>query len=624
MKEAYPAADRTKKLQILSLSPFGIEKTMTFFGAKHHMVCTARNLKKDHGILPEVPKMSKGKIITKDMEQKVKDFFEDDRISRQMPGKKDCISVRDSEGKKVNMQKRLVLSNLKEVFAKFKELDDHPDIGFSSFAALRPKHCVLAGSSGTHAVCVCTYHQNPTLQLNAIGQQHLTLQDVMEEAVCDINNRSCMMRDCQDCPGQQAVINFIKDLPAMEDKDEIRYKQWVSTDRCTLQDIVQSTDDFLESFSAAIIKLLRHHQISREQADAFKRAKECLDDHTGVLVLDFAENYSFLVQDAAQGFHWDNSQCTLHPFVFYFKGSDGSIQHQSFCFISDMTKHSTAMVHTFLKTLIPLLKETHPQLQKINYYSDGCAGQYKNRYNFINLLFHEKDFGILAEWNFFATSHGKGAADGIPGAMKRSAAKASLQRPYNNQILTAWDFFEHCQKYCINIKCFYTAQTEVEEVTAALEPRFNMALIITGTQKHHHFQPIGAGKLEISETSHGHSPRKLATICHEAEDIQNCPAEDQDAEPQNLVGSYVVVAYDSKQWVGFVDHKDEEYGDYLIRFLHPHGKKSFYSFPDNRNEECFKDDHEIKGVLPAPSLSGRSARIRYSFPMESLESLMTD
>ena len=106
------------------------------------MVCTARNLKKDHGILPEVPKMSKGKIITKDMEQKVKDFFEDDSISRQMPGKKDCISVRDSEGKKVNMQKRLVLSNLKEVFAKFKELDDHPDIGFSSFAALRPKHCV--------------------------------------------------------------------------------------------------------------------------------------------------------------------------------------------------------------------------------------------------------------------------------------------------------------------------------------------------------------------------------------------------------------------------------------------------------------------------------------------------
>ena len=44
----------------------------------------------------------------------------------------------------------------------------------------------------------------------------------MEKAVSDINNRSCMMRECKDCPGQQAVIDFIQNLPAMEDKDEIR------------------------------------------------------------------------------------------------------------------------------------------------------------------------------------------------------------------------------------------------------------------------------------------------------------------------------------------------------------------------------------------------------------------
>ena len=29
-------------------------------------------------------------------------------------------------------------------------------IGFSKFAELYPQHCVLAGASGTHAVCVCT------------------------------------------------------------------------------------------------------------------------------------------------------------------------------------------------------------------------------------------------------------------------------------------------------------------------------------------------------------------------------------------------------------------------------------------------------------------------------------
>ena len=29
------------------------------------------------------------------------------------------------------------------------------------------------------------------------------------------------------------------------------------------------------------------------------------------------ENYSFPIQDAIQGFYWDNSQATLHPFAIY-------------------------------------------------------------------------------------------------------------------------------------------------------------------------------------------------------------------------------------------------------------------------------------------------------------------
>ena len=38
-------------------------------------------------------------------------------------------------------------------------------IGFSKFPELRPQHCVLAGASGTHAVCVCTIHQNVKLMM---------------------------------------------------------------------------------------------------------------------------------------------------------------------------------------------------------------------------------------------------------------------------------------------------------------------------------------------------------------------------------------------------------------------------------------------------------------------------
>ena len=83
------------------------------------------------------------------------------------------------------------------------------------------------------------------------------------------------------------------------------------------------------------------------------------------------------------------------------------------------------------------LKEALPfQLKKIIYFSDGAASQYKNRKNFSNLCHHELDFGIKAKWHFSATSHGKGACNGLGGTVKRLAARASLQRPYQEQIVT--------------------------------------------------------------------------------------------------------------------------------------------------------------------------------------------
>ena len=48
----------------------------------------------------------------------------------------------------------------KGIGSEFKERFPDRKIGFSKFAELRPKHCVLVGASGTHSVCVCTVHQD--------------------------------------------------------------------------------------------------------------------------------------------------------------------------------------------------------------------------------------------------------------------------------------------------------------------------------------------------------------------------------------------------------------------------------------------------------------------------------
>ena len=82
-----------------------------------------------------------------------------------------------------HIQKRIVLSDLKEVYQLFSEKYPNIRIGFSKFAELHPKECVFAGASGTHCVCVCTIHQNVKLMI--VGS-HMDLQ--LDELETPIKN----------------------------------------------------------------------------------------------------------------------------------------------------------------------------------------------------------------------------------------------------------------------------------------------------------------------------------------------------------------------------------------------------------------------------------------------------
>lgn len=70
----------------------------------------------------------------------------------------------------------------------------------------------------------------------------------------------------------------------------------------------------------------------------------------------------------------------------------------SFCFFSESINQNTVMTHTFISKLISYLKVRFLNLSKIHYFIDGCAGQYKNKYNFRNLCYH---------WRFWIDLWGK-------------------------------------------------------------------------------------------------------------------------------------------------------------------------------------------------------------------------
>jgi hypothetical protein len=113
-----------------------------------------------------------------------------------------------------------------------------------------------------------------------------------------------------------------------------------------------------------------------------------------VVLCDFAENYSFVLQDEAQGFRWNNAQTTIHPFVIYFKKSDAlNTEHENLVMVSDCLKHDSILLHTFQQHLMKFIQNTFElPLKKMVYFSDRSAAQYKNRRNFLNITCHNEDF----------------------------------------------------------------------------------------------------------------------------------------------------------------------------------------------------------------------------------------
>ncbi len=115
-------------------------------------------------------------------------------------------------------------------------------------------------------------------------------------------------------------------------------------------------EEFITELEMKISDLSCHHYIAKHQSNHLKQTKALLKPGELVILMDFAENYLFIVQDAVQGFHWDNSQATLHPFVVYYRGTD-NIQNMSFCAISDYLRHDTILVHVCLKKTYQLFEE---------------------------------------------------------------------------------------------------------------------------------------------------------------------------------------------------------------------------------------------------------------------------
>lgn len=278
------------------------------------------------------------------------------------------------DGEKLSVQKRLILGNLREIFRNFREVHPEIKIGFSKFASLRPRNCVLAGSAGTHSVCVCTIHQNVKLMLESCKIERLTraasihienYQSCLALGICNPPNISCYFSNCQECPGYGSLRELLQETFENNSTENITYNQWTSTDRSHLETIIQSTDDFIDSFIERLPILLRHNFVADQQKTYLRELKNNIKFGDVIVIMDFSENYSFVVQDKVQAYHWTNSQATIHPFAVYYRIREKSeLQFTNFIVISDVLRHDTIAVRVFQRHLINFLKQKIGDIKK--------------------------------------------------------------------------------------------------------------------------------------------------------------------------------------------------------------------------------------------------------------------
>lgn len=429
---------------------------------------------------------------------KVTDFYNNDEISRQAPGKRDVKSVKDpATGKRSLVQLRHMVMDIGEAYEEFKKSNPDQNISKSKFYNLRPQN-ILPVNNMPHNVCVCKSHANFTFLIEAISKSQTcfpkTHAELLERMCCDTNSAKCMFSECNECVSD--VRSLIGD--DCDYQKQLKWKEWTTieskptpVENCTtLHNMVIQLNSQLQGFKA-------HSFIKRTQSAYFATCKRSLihSPNEAVMQIDFAENYTLTEQDEIQSHYWNKRQVTIFTCCVWHLS-----KVYSFAVISDDLRHSKVSVWVFVRSILIEVRKLTSKVDHVYIFSDNCAGQFKNRYTCSNVCFSKTDFCVNIEWNFFAAGHGKGAVDGVGGSVKRTVWNAVKGR--QAYVHSAKDFYHASAEKCKGICVLFVSQEEVESHAQLLNTRWSSVREISGIHSMHHFQAYDENNILVGKTAH--------------------------------------------------------------------------------------------------------------------------
>lgn len=341
-----------------------------------------------------------------------------------------------------------------------------------------------------------------------------------------------------------------------------------------------------------------HCYVKSKQSHYFEQLRQ--NQTKCVLQVDFSENFTFVTQNEIQSAHWTHKQCSLYTAVAWFP-SDGTMKEKeikSYVIASDYMQHDKYAIHTFNEILFHKIKKECPTLEEIDIFSDGPSSQFKQKYTLCNITFAS----LKVNWHFFATSHGKGAVDGVGGTVKRAVYRGLMTEKWIPLPNDAKSFAECANSVCNGVEVIYCSKEAIEREIDAFEER---VLNISGIP---HLRQIHCVRvMENYVISYAFVSTEEGVQFHFKQ--TNESVEEQSSSSFEVtVGSFACVQVQGKKrvvkFVAQVTEIERETDNVRVVFLTRSGGMKTFKY--NYSDVAWVPISDIISVLPTPTLNNRN------------------
>lgn len=425
----------------------------------------------------------------------VVNFYQLDDVSQMLPGIRDKVKIRESNGNKTYVQRRVMLMSIGEALSEFQKQHPNAKVSKSLFHLLKPKF-ISNNSKLRYIGCLCRICENEKLLIKSIlpmtCEKIENVDEMIKKFSCD--------QDCDGISCEVCKLNF-KDVALLFDgKDpdsKIKVSQWkpgvkkmnLITEELTLHEVI-------EMLPQSLLKYKKHMKIKKEQQQYFKTSIEESTEEDIVVQFDWSEKFKCVHQDEIQAAYFNQDLVNVFTVAVW-----AGRKRFSKIFVTDAKCSGKYTSGLMIRNLFSQLKNDLPNIKTAKVFTDGCAAQFKNRWTLSSILNMTHFSGVRVEWNFFAPGHGKGAVDGIGGTAKRFVLRKILSRACTVQNARQ---FHNCMISCKGIQSTLVEEDDIEDFKSAVKIFWNKVPAMNGIAAYFNFT-CGDGVLMAKKTHQSES-----------------------------------------------------------------------------------------------------------------------